>query len=67
VASVKKEGPPTQPMRERCARVLAGRAKDLAIGERNVLAAVLTAAESGAPIAKRVLGHAAGVLGRFAP
>jgi hypothetical protein len=48
----------TKPMRDRCARALAGRARDLAIGEKNVLAAVLTAAESGAPIAKRVLDHA---------
>jgi hypothetical protein len=52
-------------MRDRLRAVLAARAGDLTEGERNVLVAVLMAAEVGAPIAKRTLDHAAGVLGRF--
>jgi hypothetical protein len=55
----------TLSMRDRLRAILAGRRADLAERERDILAAVLTAAEAGQPIAKGTLDHAAGLLGRF--
>jgi hypothetical protein len=52
-------------MCDRLCGILAGRRADLAARERDILAAVLTAAEAGQPIAKGTQDHAADLLGRF--